>query len=72
MGFSKTDDFSIFSWKSQNAKTFKGPIMFLLNLIFNIIGKAIRLVLNILVVTGLVCVVYALLTAYGIIPAGVL
>lgn len=42
--------------------------MFLLNLIFNIIGKVIRLALNILVVTSLVCVVYALLTAYGIIP----
>lgn len=46
--------------------------MFLLNLIFNIIGKVIRLALNILVVTGLVCVAYALLTAYGIIPAVVL
>lgn len=42
--------------------------MFLLNLIFNIIGKVIRLSLNILVTTGLVCVVYALLVAYGIIP----
>lgn len=42
--------------------------MFLLNLIFNIIGKIIRLSLNILVVTGIVCVVYALLVAYGIIP----
>ena len=68
MGFSKTDDFSLFSRKSQNAKTFKGPNMFLLNLIFNIIGKVIRLSLNILVTTGLICVVYALLTAYGIIP----
>lgn len=46
--------------------------MFLLNLLFNIIGKVIRLALNILVVTGLVCVAYALLIAYGIIPAGVL
>ena len=43
--------------------------MFLLNLIFNIIGKLIRLALNILVVTGLIAVAYALLTAYGILPA---
>lgn len=42
--------------------------MFLLNLIFNIIGQVIRLVMNILVVTGLLCVAYALLVAYGIIP----
>lgn len=42
--------------------------MFLLNLIFNIIGKIIMLSLNILVTTGLVLVVYALLVAYGIIP----
>lgn len=46
--------------------------MFLLNLIFNIIGQVIRLALNILVVTGLLCVAYALLTAYGILPPGVL
>lgn len=42
--------------------------MFLLNLIFNIIGKVIRLALNVLVTTGLLCVAYALLVAYGIIP----